>query len=313
MGQRLKGRNAVVTGAGGGIGREVALALAEEGANVVVNDLGGAMNGSGASTAAADKVVQEIKGRGGNAIANYGSVADFNAAEEMIKSCIDNFGRIDILVNIAGIERARMIFNMSEEEWDQVIAVHLKGTFNTSRHACKYMREQRYGRIINTVSVAWAGAVGHVNYSAAKGGIASLTFSIAREMGRYGVTCNAIEPMAATRMTLSEETKAGFKKRLEAGLITKERYEELIDVPGPEYVPPIVVYLASDAAANINGGLFGCGGGRVSLWGHPSEIRAIYKDYKTAGKWSLEELERFVSRTLLVGYVNPAPPEAKKL
>jgi NAD(P)-dependent dehydrogenase (short-subunit alcohol dehydrogenase family) len=221
MSEKLKGKSGVVTGSGRGIGREIALAMAGEGANVVVVDPGVARDGSATNAAPADEVVDEIQKKGGTAIANYGSVVDFKAAESIIKSCVDKFGRIDFLVNCAGILRERMIWNMSEEEWDAVIAVHLKGTFNCSRHACVFMREQKAGRIINLTSDAWRGTVGQCNYGAAKGGIVSLTRAIAREMGRFGVTCNALCPVAATRMTMTEEVKAGMKKRLEAGLITK--------------------------------------------------------------------------------------------
>ncbi|MFQ5827378.1 MAG: SDR family NAD(P)-dependent oxidoreductase [Dehalococcoidia bacterium] len=312
MGDRLKGRNAVVTGAGRGIGREIALALAREGAKVVVNDLGGTVAGTEGTATPADEVVAEIKKLGVDAVANYESVADFAAAERMIRACVDNFGRIDILVNVAGILRDRMLFNMSEEEWDAVLAVHLKGTFNTTRHASRLMREQRYGRIINTTSDAWRGTVGHANYGAAKGGIVSFSYAVAREMGRYGVTCNVICPMAATRMTLSDEVKEGFKKRLEAGLVTQERYDEIMSIPPPEFVPPIAVYLATDHAADINGAVLGCGGGRVALYSEPIEIRGIYKDHQKEGPWSLDELISLVPKTLLVGYANPAPAEAKE-
>ena len=311
MGTRLQGRNAVVTGAGRGIGREVALALAAEGARVVVNDPGVSRAGTGSDMAPADEVVAEIEKRGGTAIANYESVTDFAAAERIIKSCVDNFGRIDILVNCAGVLRERMVFNMPEEDWDIVLITHLKGTFNMCRHACVSMREQRHGRIINVTSDAWRGTIGQSNYGAAKGGIVSFTRGIARELGRYGITCNCIAPMAATRMTMTEEVKAGWKKRVEAGIWTKEHYEEVMDMPGPEFVPPAAVYLATDAAADINGQVIGCGGGRVALYSEPVEIRGIYKDYKKEGPWTVDELINLVPKTLLVGYINPAPPEEK--
>lgn len=310
MGQRLKGKNAVVTGSGRGIGREVALALAAEGASVVVNDTGEAADGSGTDLGPADEVVQEIKSRGGLAIANYDSVADFANAEKLIKSCVDNFGRLDILVNCAGILRPGVIFAMSEEDWDLVIDVHLKGTFNCCRHACVLMRGQRDGRIINTASESWLGrTLGSAAYSAAKGGIVSLTRVIAREMGKYGVTCNAIAPEAATRLTLTEEAKAAMRQWCEAGIITKERLDEILALPGPEFVQPIVVYLATDEAANINGRVFRCGGGVVALFSEPEELKGLYKDHNKDGPWTLDELVKLIPKTLAVDLVNPAPPE----
>jgi len=299
MGEILKGKNAVVTGAGRGIGRAIALALAEEGANIVVNDVGGAVDGMGQSTTPADEVVAEIRQRGGKAIANYDTVAEYEAAGRIIKSCVDNFGRIDILVNVAGILRDRMCFNMTPEEWDGVIKVHLYGTFYCSRHACNYMREQKWGRIISVTSDAYRGTIGHVNYGAAKGGIVSLMRSMALELARYGITCNCIAPIAATRMTLSDEVKEGFKKRMEAGLISKEAYERLIDQPPPQFVPPIVVYLASDDGADISGVVLGCGGGKISIHSVPQEISAIYKDYKKEGPWTVEEIRRLIPRTII--------------
>jgi NAD(P)-dependent dehydrogenase (short-subunit alcohol dehydrogenase family) len=204
-----------------------------------------------------------------------------------------------------------MIWNMAEEDWDAVIAVHLKGTFNICRHACVKMREQRYGRIINLTSDAWRGTVGQSNYGSAKGGIVSFTRALAREMGRYGVTANCIAPIAATRMTMTEEVKAGMKKRLDSGLITKEFYDSFMSMSGPEYVPPIAVYLASGAAADINGQVFHIERGRVSIYSAPVETLAIYKTTED-GMFRVEELEEFVPKTLLTGYINPAPAEPPK-
>ena len=309
MGEILKGKAAIVTGAGRGIGREIAIALASEGACVVVVDPGVARDGGGTDLAPANQVVMEIKEKGGTAIANYNSVTDFEAAEKIIKDCLDNFGRVDIAVNCAGILRERMIWNMTEEDWDAVIAVHLKGTFNICRHACAVMRQQRYGRIINITSDAWRGTVGQCNYGAAKGGIVSLTRAIALETGKYGVTANCVAPVAATRMTMTEEVKAGLKKRLEAGLITKEFYQTCINMPGPEYIPPLITYLASDAAANINGQVFHIEKGKVSIYCDPTEVRAVYKTTEN-GMFTVEELKEWIPQTLLIGYINPSPPEA---
>lgn len=295
MAKRLSGKNAVVTGAGRGIGREIALALAVEGANVVVNDLGVKVDGTTPSGGPAEEVVEEVKRLAVKAVFNPEDVSNFHGAERLINTCVENLGSIDILCNIAGILRDRMVFNMSEQEWDSVLAVHLKGTFNCIRHATPFMRKQRWGRIINVTAPAWKGTIGQCNYGAAKGGIASLTFSIALEMGRYGVTCNAISPFAATRMTLSPETIAGIEARLKAGLITQAEFDNFKNLPGPEYIPPIVVYLAGEKAYNINGRVFGCGGGKVSLYSHPEEIKQIYKKEK----WTVEELEEMVPGFLL--------------
>ena len=214
MGNRLKDRVAVVTGAGRGIGRAEALALAAEGAKLVVNDLGVATDGSGSSQTPAEEVCQEIRKMGGEAYPNYDSVATQEGGENIIKTAIDKFGKIDILVNNAGILRDRMLFNMSEEEWDIIMKVHLYGTFHCTRPASVYMRQQRWGRIINTSSISGLGNVGQANYSAAKEGIVGFTRTAALDLGKYGITVNAIRPNAATRMTLTDDVKNSMRKRL---------------------------------------------------------------------------------------------------
>lgn len=304
----LKGKAAVVTGGGRGIGRVVALDLARAGARVVVNDPGVSREGSPTWERPADEVVAEIRANGGEAVADFNSVADFDAAAAIIQTCIDQFGSIDILVNCAGVLRERMVWNLTEDDWDTVLSVHLKGTFNTTRHAAGHMRQQRWGRIINFASDAWRGTVGQSNYGAAKGGIVSFTRSIARELGRYGITANAVCPVAATRMTMNEGVKAGLKKRLEAGIITEEYYNMIMAMPGPEYVAPLVTYLASDKARNINGQVFHAEKGRVSIYTEPVEGRALYKTADD-GMFSFDELAEAIPRTLLVGYTNPAPAE----
>lgn len=313
MGERLKGKNAIVTGAGRGIFKEVALAVAAEGARVVVVDPGVGRGGEGTEAAPADEVVKEIKSKGGEATPCYESVADFNTAEKIIKTCVDTYGRLDILINGAGILRERMIYNMTEDDWDAVLTVHLKGTFNMCRHASVLMKEQKYGRIVTCTSDAYRwGSVGQANYAAAKGGIVSFTRSIARELGRYGITCNILAPMAATRMTLNEGVIAGMKKRLDAGLITKKQYDEIMEMPKPEFVPPIVVYLVTDEAANVNGQVFGAGGGKIARYSWPEDLTAIFKDHEKEGPWQLEDIIRLAPSTLLTGYVNPAPPAPDK-
>jgi len=301
MGDRLKGKVAVVTGAGRGIGRGEALALAAEGAKVVVNDLGGAADGTGADKAPADEVVAEIKKMGGEAVANYDSVVTMEGGEKIIKAAIDNFGRLDILVNNAGVLRDRMIFNMTEEEWDTVISVHLKGHFACAKPACVVFRQQRSGRIINTSSISGVGNMGQANYSAAKEGIVGFTRTVARDMGRYGITCNALRPAAATRLTLSPELKAAREKRAAAGLGAESDAGQLL----PEAIAPFVVFLCTDEAANINGCTFQIRGGEVHLMTDPVAIKSIYK----AGIWTVDELCKLAPMSLALGLVNPSPPK----
>lgn len=301
MGKRLKDRVAIVTGSSQGIGKAIALALAQEGARVVTNN-----RRPGAEGGDAETVAKEIKGMGGEAVPFYGSVSEFDVAEKIVKTAVDSFGRIDIVVNNAGADAPRMVWNMSEEEWDRCVDSFLKGSFNCTRFACGPMREQKWGRIINTTSTAWLGTVGHCNYGAAKAGLVGLTRAVAREMGRYGVTCNAYAPTAATRFTLSDEIVAGFKKRYEAGLMTKERFEELTNPPPPETVGPFIVYLCTEEAADINGQVFDVTGGDIAIYSEPVKKKTITKK---KGLWTVEELIEQVPRVLLAGYKNPAPPQ----
>ena len=212
MAGRLEGKVAIVTGAGRGIGRGEALLLASQGCRVVVNDLGGSTAGEGKDTSPADDVVAEIKRLGGDAAANYDNVASMDGGERMVKQALDTFGRLDILVNNAGILRDRMIFNMSEEEWDIVVAVHMKGHFTATKHAALVFRQQRSGRIICTGSESGLGNMGQGNYAAAKEGIIGLTRTLALDLGRYGVTANAIRPRAGTRLTLTPELRAAMER-----------------------------------------------------------------------------------------------------
>lgn len=299
MSNHLEGKAAVVTGAGRGIGRAVSLELAKHGAKVVVSDLGGSKSGEGTDATPSQQVVDEIKKAGGVAVANHDDVTSFQAAENIIKTCVDNFGKIDILVNCAGILRDRMVFNMSEQEWDAVLAVHLKGMFNMCRHASRLMREQKWGRIISLTSDAWRGSPGQPNYSAAKGGIVSLTYTLAGELGKYNVTANAIAPMAATRMTMDEEVKARFTRAYEAGMMTKDQYDELINMPGPECVAPVVAYLCTEDAKAINGKVLGVSGGRVAMYSKPFEFAGIYRDHRKEGAWTVDELVKMMPQTVL--------------
>lgn len=302
----LKDRAAIITGGGRGIGFESAKLLAEQGASIVVVDPGGARDGSAEASTPADDAVAELTRMGAKAIAVKESVADFDTAGGIVKKCVDEFGSCDILINSAGLLRERMIWNMSEEEWSGVLTVHLNGTFNMCRHAAGYMREQGFGRIITMGSDAWRGTIGQANYGAAKGGIYSLTRALARELGKYGVTANTICPTAATRLTLDQRVKDGFKKRLEAGLITEARYNEVINMPQPEYITPLVLYLVSEASADVNGQCFRAEGTRVSVMADPYEKAAIFKA-NGSEKFSQDELADLIPRILLADYTNPAP------
>ena len=305
----LVDRVAIVTGAGRGIGRGVARLLAQEGASVVVNDPGVDVDGSGRSSSPADVVVQEIQAQGGQAAANYESVAEFKAGEALVQQALDTFGRLDVVVTCHGILRDRMIFNMTEQEWDDVIRVHLKGTFNVVKHACIVMRQQRSGHIITFTSESGlVGNSGQANYGAAKAGIAGFTKVVARDMGRYGVTCNSIAPRAATRMTASVPTAA---QTLRSGQGISG-IDEALDSEAeqePDDVAPFVAYLASDAASNVNGQIFLVYGNTVSLFSQPRLQTTLLKP---EGYWSAEELRKLMPSVVLKGVVNPAPAQGAR-
>jgi NAD(P)-dependent dehydrogenase (short-subunit alcohol dehydrogenase family) len=306
MGRRLAGRVAVVTGAGRGIGRATAELMAAEGAAVVVNDPGGSVDGTGKATNVADEVVAAIRARGGAAAASYDSVADFRGAEAIIGTAVREFGQIDVLVNNAGILRDRMLFNMSEEEWDTVVAVHLKGTFNCTRHATRLMRERRSGRVVSISSTSGVyGNTGQANYGAAKDGIAGFTRVAARDVGRYGITVNAVCPAAQTRMTATVPDAAraaraarGVDTRLGKNPFPLRNF-------GADNVAPFVTWLGTDAARDVNGQLFLVMAGMVALLAYPAPVRTIARE----GRWTPEDIATIFPHTFGLDLVNPAPAQ----
>ncbi|WP_262063414.1 SDR family oxidoreductase [Streptomyces sp. STR69] len=283
MGNFLAGKVVAVTGAGRGIGRAVALAAAAEGARVVVNDYGVSMDGASPTSEIAEGVVKEIEAAGGEAVAVADDISTMAGGQRVVDVALSSYGRLDGVVCVAGILRERMLFNMSEEEWDPVLATHLKGTFTVFRAASAVMRKQRGGTLIGFTSGNHQGSVSQANYSAAKGGIISLVRSAALGLNKYGVTANAVAPVARTRMSANVPM-------------------ELAEIGSPEDVAAMVVYLLSDSAreVGITGQVYTVAGPKIAVWAQPRELRAGY----ASGGWTAEKIAEFLPGS--VG-VDPMP------
>ncbi len=306
MGNRFEGKVAVVSGGGRGIGRAVALLLAEEGAAVVVNDLGCEVDGTGSSHAPADQTVAAITSKGGKAVASYQDVSLMAGGEAVVQKAVDTYGRLDVLVNSVGIRRDRLIWQMTPEDFDAVIQNSLKSVFTTSKFACILFRQQRSGRIVNITADAGLGSIGMANFAAASEGIIGMTRTIARDMGRYGITCNAVSPLAATRLfpgVVDMYRQGGSvannpDRRAGLGLPLPRDARESWKGPGTpddsENVAPLVAYLASGESPNANGYVFGVRGGDIYLYTNPEVERAIYD----RGLFSMDALDDLVPRII---------------
>jgi len=292
MGFKLKEKVAIVTGSGQGIGRAIAIALANEGAKVVTNNRRPGTPGGDAETTA-----KQIIDQGNEAIPFFGDIADFNIAEKLIQAAIEKFGRLDILVNNAGTPKLlTRLWELTEEDWDTCIDSFLKGTFNCTRHATPIMKQQKWGRIINTTSISWLGNPPDCAYAAAKAGTVGLTWATALEIMHFGATCNAFAPAAATRLNTNNKVKTHLKTLFEAGILTKERYEEMLNPPSPETVAPLIVYLCTEEASTITGQVFDIDGNQLSLYSKPVKASTIFKEHDL---WTVDELTKLVPKALL--------------
>ena len=281
--------------------------MAAQGAKVVINDLGTTSDGKGTDKGPAERVVNEIKQAGGTAVPSYASVGTVEGAESIIKTAVDNFGRLDILVNNAGFNRDRMIYNVPDEDWAAVLQVNLSGTFYCTRAACRIMKEQKYGRIISTSSHAGLGNMGQSIYSAAKEGIVGLTRTVARDMQRFGVTCNVIRPVSGTRGFIEMVEGKGLREawiKMWGKETAERRLKQMLELNQPEDVAALVVYLATDKADNVNGCVFEVWHGHVGIYMDPPPVeQVLWKE----GRWTPEELAETMPSTLTKDKVHDLP------
>ena len=313
MGNRLDGRVVIVTGAGRGIGAEVAKWMAADGASVVVNDLGGALDGTGSAEAPAEVTAQAIRDAGGTAVANFDSVAEYETAGRIVQTAIDNYGRVDAVCHVAGILRDRMVFNMTEAEWDGVLQVHLYGAFNMVRQCVPHMIDQQYGRIVLFSSGSGLGASGQTNYAAAKEGMVGFARSLAKDLAPHGITVNAVYPGGATRMTESipESTTQMRQQQRQQAAPPQSQGPPIQGPPearDPANNAPKAVYLCSEAAGNITGQVVGVSGWQATLYSPRHVTRSIHKN----GRWTLDELDDLIPIAIGEGLTNPVPPQAPR-
>lgn len=323
MGDVLKGKVAVVTGSGQGIGRSIAVALGEEGAKVVTNNRkpGGTnfaiLNQSQLESLSPDKkewvlqlqkeytgdaetTARAIRDLGGEATPFFGDVTDFNVASKLIQAAVDTYGKIDILINVAGTFRFSAISEMTEETWDYVFNVKPKAYFNCTRHAVPHMMKQKWGRILNCTSKAWAGdSLKHCNYAAANAAVVGLTRAVANELWSHGITCNAFGPFARTRASFELNAYGLAVPEEKTPYVKKGRNMPLEAVPSPDDIGPFMVYMSSDDSAQISGSVFNVGGANVGIYADPDIRRAVTK---SGGRWTVEELKQQLPRSVLAGY-----------
>ena len=315
MGNRLDGRVVIVTGAGRGIGAEVAKWMAADGASVVVNDLGGSLDGIGSAEAPAEVTAQAIRDAGGTAVANFDSVAEYETAGKIVQTAIDNYGRVDGVCHVAGILRDRMVFNMTEAEWDAVLQVHLYGAFNMVRHCVPHMIDQKYGRIVLFSSGSGLGASGQANYAAAKEGMVGFARSLSKDLAPHGITVNAVYPGGATRMTESiPESTTQLRQQQRTQAAPQQTQSQGPPIQGPPEArdpannAPKAVYLCTEAAGNITGQVVGVSGWQATLYSPRHVTRSIHKN----GRWTLDELDDLIPIAIGADLVNPVPPQAPR-